>query len=101
MEHSTVKNHSNILNDIASGVISTLLYFDIFKYPLTAEEIAAYCHYVKADAEEISGALGWLVEKKLVNEKEGYFFIDDDHSLIQRRRDGNRMAETYLTHAKR
>lgn len=74
---------------IEQGIISTLIYFDLFRYPLTKSEIHKFCHTAVNSAEEMNEALGNLVEGGNIFFSGGFYFINDDRSVIERRKKGN------------
>lgn len=79
--------------------LKALLYFDIFSYPLTADEIVAFA------PAKISSSNIHLLDR-LVSEKEifrfgSFYSIQNDPALADRRIKGNRMAEKEMKKARR
>ncbi|HKR04400.1 MAG TPA: nucleotidyltransferase domain-containing protein [Bacteroidia bacterium] len=83
------------------GILNTLLYFDIFKYPLTKEEIEKYCHSKTYSSNEINEGLDVLVSKKFIKYSSGFYFVNDDYSIVERRINGNLLAEKFNSIAKK
>lgn len=73
------------------NILKTLGYFDLFKYPLTKEEIGLF-HPVHILHPAIDAALESLVENNLLYKLEEFYSLHDDSQLLQRRRKGNAMA---------
>lgn len=83
------------------GILNTLLYFDIFKYPLTKDEIQKYCHCKIYSPKEINEGLEFLVAKKFVNYSSGFYFVNNDYAIVERRINGNLLAEKFNSIAKK
>jgi predicted nucleotidyltransferase len=83
------------------GILNTLIYFDIFKYPLTKDEIQEYCHSKIHTSKEINEGLDFLVTKKFVNCSGGFYFVNDNFSIVERRINGNLLAEKFNSIAKK
>ena len=85
------------LNSFSKGILKTLLYFNIFQYPLTKEEIHNYCSF-KASINEISAQLRTLELVGFVKKNNGFYFLNevDERLLLNRRIEGNRSAEKLI-----
>lgn len=88
MEHS-----NGYLTDIEQSLLRKLIYFDIFSYPLLPEEIMLYCDYPNIIKGEALLALQELENKNLINFDRGYYYLGNDPSKIDRRIEGNRLAD--------
>jgi len=86
---------------LRSSIIRTLAYYDIFSYPLTAEEIYHNLGTNHTSVEEINKELNNLADKHLVYCKEKFFQLKDDDGYVQRRKRGNELAEKKLKTAMR
>jgi len=89
------------LRDAELGILSTLLYFDIFKYPLTGPEIQKFCHSKIHSLNELQEALDFLISKKYINHSNGFYFANSDFSIIERRINGNQLAKNFYPIAKK
>jgi hypothetical protein len=91
---TVVKNDrlSDIEQAIMSSILRTLIYFDIFSYPLTKQEIFSYCDYKINNLSSAEKALNWLCSKSFLNSDNGFYYLDDDKSKIERRIEGNKLA---------
>jgi hypothetical protein len=99
-----VTSHDNILlketlSQPENGVIRTLLYFDIFHYPLTLQEILNF-HPLKGDRETILRALAILRNKMIVFKHENFYSLHPNVDQIIRRKSGNALAQKRLHTAK-
>jgi hypothetical protein len=81
------------LGDIASALIKTLLYFDVFNYPLTYNEWIENCQEFAISKEAAKQEVEFLVKKKYVQKQDGFYFISKNESLVKRRIQGNGMAQ--------
>jgi hypothetical protein len=87
------------LFDEEKSILRTLLYFDIFHYPLTQKEIANFSPMpMSRDLQEF---LNILVSRKYIFEQNGFYSLREDSSVISRRIAGNGLAEKKLITAKR
>ena len=85
---------------VKQDILGTLSYFDIFSYPLTQSEIAqflkhTYCH------KEFIESLNELVEENWVYKFDEFYMLQEDHSLVHRRRKGNIQAKAMLKTAEK
>ncbi|WP_299438739.1 nucleotidyltransferase domain-containing protein [uncultured Aquimarina sp.] len=77
--------------------LKPLLYFSIFKYPLSAEEI--YMFSPAANKSEINDELEYLKKKGVVSIDNSYYFLDGDIQSVTRRIEGNKMAKAVMDKA--
>jgi predicted nucleotidyltransferase len=100
-------NHINTILGNKKKVLShellkTLLYFDIFYYPLSVKEIKRFCG-IQITMEELENELG-LIEKLGYVQHKGIFYstcATDIDKLVERRVQGNIKALKMLKAAKR
>lgn len=80
---------------IKTDILTTLAYFDIFRYPLTQTEIFFFLpdYY---EQENFTQALYDLVRADLVFKLDDFFSLQDDSNLALRRRKGNMAAKKML-----
>lgn len=92
MELTTI----NILTKNQSEIIKTVLYFDMFQYPLKHNEVYQSITE-KQTIEEFDKNLKLLVDEGLVKHKNGFYFnINSNEEIITRRIKGNLLAEKML-----
>lgn len=105
---STIEPGLTCMSLEQSAVVKTLLYFGIFKYPLTGTEIHEYCQCQKLTEKQTELILADLVKTGLIKRHEHYFFIPNQNStntvsdteyLIKHQQEGNKLALTYLKKA--
>src|SRR5689334_1587850 len=77
-------------NPVEAGVIRTLLYFDIFRYPLTLEEIIKF-HPQKSSRENIIHAISLLRNKLVVFKLDNFYSLHPDRAVAERRKAGNEL----------
>lgn len=81
-----------------NDVVKTLLYFDMFQYPLTIAEIKLFSQF---SLTEIQEALKDLIEKKHVYKLNNFYATTLKTCRIERREKGNKKAKEILKKAKR
>lgn len=89
------------LNSISRSVLRTLLYFDIFHHPLTAEEVHRYLNRTLSGFSDTELALINLCSSGYVRNTGKYFFVGNDIGVIQRREKGEEKSEKVMQIAKR
>lgn len=91
---------NQLLNEQESTVIDTLLYFDIFQYPLVTAEIIQFSKNSKIkDEQQLEHILASLLSRKLIYKLDRFYSLRNDRSLVQRREEGNRKAEEMMQKA--
>ena len=80
-------------------IISTLLYFDMFKYPLTEEEIFLF-NKRPTDKVTISESLKVLLSLGIVHQLGEFYALRKDWSIVENRLDANRRAEKKMKTAR-
>ncbi len=76
---------------IQQDILKALAYFDIFRYPLTIEEITFFLHS-PADMEEVKQQALALLRAGRVYAVNDFFMLQDDVTLAERRTKGNQLA---------
>ena len=90
-----------ILNQtLASSFLRTLIYFDIFSYPLTSQEIFEFSSEKAFDPDEGIATIEKLLEHGLINTQFGYYLIGNDYEKVRRRISGNKLAERRMKQAR-
>ncbi len=80
-------------------LLKPLLYFSLFRYPLTEEELYTYSEATSKEKakEELDG----LVKDRIIYKINGFYLCEDNPSLIDRRLKGNKMAEEIYAKAEK
>ncbi len=73
-------------------VWSTLVYFDIFRYPLREDELVRFCHHEPLNRIEIRQTINELIKEGLVFKIGEYYSLKDEIELVLRREAGNSRA---------
>ena len=71
--------------------LKPLLYFSLFQYPLTEEEI--YTFSENTSKKQLKEELERLVAKKVIFKIDEFYLFENDKSLVKRRLSGNQMAK--------
>jgi hypothetical protein len=85
---------------ISRSFIKTILYFDIFSYPLLEEEIINYCNIPDIDPLISRKILENLKKRHLINYYEGYYFIGADNWVVDKRIEENKRADRRMKAAR-
>lgn len=94
---------SPAFDDQAAGkesILRTLAYFDIFRYPLTQEEIIKFMDH-PADNRKVEQWLSELVTTGTVFLHQDLYSLQDNPLIIHRRNEGQKRAAILLKKAKR
>jgi hypothetical protein len=85
---------------IKQDILSTLAYFDIFNYPITQSEIILFCRKTYSH-RDFATILEAMVEEGVIFRFDGFYTLQNDYSVIPRRRTGNLKAKQLLRSADR
>lgn len=94
-------NNNLTLNPLKRSIIRTLAYYDIFSYPLTADEIYYNLDENHTTPEEVKTELENLYSNQLIQFKGKFYLLNNDDSYIKRREAGNELAVKRLKTARR
>lgn len=83
--------HTAPLADQEKSILLALLYFDIFNYPLTENEIARFSPL--ALKEDWHRSLMNLIDRKTIHHLNGFYSLHNDSFLASRRNVGNVLAQ--------
>jgi len=89
---------SNNIN-MEKAVLKTLIYADIFDYPLTVFEIHKWLIGRKANLRQVESALGRLVKSSKLKVQNGHYFLSGRESLPLKRLRRERQSKEYLKKA--
>ena len=85
------------MNTEQQNILKVLAYFDVFNYPLNAEEISSF--YFDLNESSFENAVNTLVEEKIIFKLDGFYSLQNDQSLITRRLKGNNFAQKQMATA--
>lgn len=89
------------LTSVQLATVRTLLYFDIFQYPMRVEEIERFLGLPAEQATDLRADLSALVEEGTINEHADFFGFGDLAAAIDRRHADNARAQKRLGKARR
>lgn len=78
------------------AVLKTLIYADIFDYPLKAWEIHKWLIGKKATLQQVEKALRKLSTKRRIQNKKGYYTLPKRNTLVKKRIDRLKVSQSYL-----
>lgn len=82
------------------SILRALAYFDIFRYPLTKEEIARFMDQ-PADSRQFEQCLSELLNANIIFLHQELYSLQDNPLIIHRRNKGQKRAEFLLEKAKK
>jgi predicted nucleotidyltransferase len=85
---------------VKQDILATLAYFDLFDYPLTQTEIAQFLK-ISYCTEEFAEDLYSLATENWIFRFDEFYSLQDNYSLVQRRREGNTRARSMLKTAEK
>lgn len=85
---------------LAASFLRTLIYFDIFSYPLTRQEIFEYASLKDFSLQEGINTMEYLLEQQLIDSHLGYYFIENERDKVAKRVAGNKMAAKRMKSAR-
>ena len=85
---------------IENSILKVLVYFDLFRYPLTAEEIRSFLDQ-PCDKIDLNTALQDLITTEKIFHVHKFYSLQNDLSLAERRTKGNEKAISLLKTADR
>ena len=80
---------------LSQTIVKTLVYFDLFNYPLKKEEVYLNLQTNHVTEAEVTGELQRLSDERVLFQTGEFFSLQDDQALIRRRIAGNKKAEEY------
>jgi hypothetical protein len=80
------------------SILKVLVYFDLFRYPITKEEIYSFIDQ-PLNSECLNKTLDHLTKRQLVFQLGEFYSLQNDYSLAKRRRKGNALAAELLKKA--
>jgi hypothetical protein len=88
------------LKEVKENILATLIYFDLFRYPLTGNEIYLFLRS-KADQADVDLSLKYLVADQSVYQFGDYYTLQNNHMLVVRRINGNQNAADVVKDAEK
>jgi hypothetical protein len=96
-------NKSNLIQPKSQlhHAILPLLYFEIFKYPLTFQEVNTFSYNAATSTEDLENALRFLVQNGLIFQYEGYYLSQNCPEWVQQRKENQERAIHFMKKAKK
>lgn len=88
-------------SSLSKDIILTLLYFDIFNYPLNSTELLQHSRIKDLTEDYLNKELEKLIVEKKIQQDRGFFFLPTPEKIVDRRISGNRKAAEYVQKAMR
>jgi hypothetical protein len=85
--------------DLSQSIIKTLLYYDVFTYPLKAQEIYHYLDRNSVSIHDVTNQLEKLKAEKIIFQYEDFYTVRQNPALVNRRINGNKRAAESLPFA--
>ncbi len=87
-----------MLSGLEKSIIATLVYFDIFDYPLTALEVFKWLlrqgdGQIENSFYQVKSALDKDSLKKIINQKNGFYFLKHRERIVDQRLENYKVAE--------
>ncbi len=88
------------LSALSKSLLKTLMYFDVFNYPLNIKELISCCDYKeKPNTKDGKASLEELVAQELIYEFDDFYTLHNKQDLIDRRLKGNQLAKERMKDA--
>ncbi len=89
------------LSNNAQCVLHTLMYFDVFRHPLTLDELHKYCQWQNCSLSDTATAIEELQSLNVICNRDGFYYICGSEKHIDLRRERNIRALTYSKKAEK
>jgi hypothetical protein len=89
------------LSEYAESALHTLMYFDVFRHPLTLDEIHRYCQWKACTLLETAAAIVELQSHSIIGNRDGFYCISGSEKHIDLRRERNNRALHYAVKAEK
>jgi hypothetical protein len=99
--NSASDNKRDHLDPATVAVLHTIMYFDVFKHPLTTDEIHHNCQWHSISLTETATALEILQQLSLADEEEGYWFLKGNNRFVKLRNERQDRAVRFQQKAKK
>lgn len=90
----------NLHSELLPPILRVLIYYDVFNYPLTFQEIKHSCNMLITDETNCKKALEYLIEKGIVFKFGDYYTLNPEKEIVHRRIKGNQQAEKWMKKAR-
>ncbi len=87
------------LDPLSNEILEAILYFEIFSYPLTLEEIVKLSNSKSASVKDIKAAVNSLTQNNYLYKIENFYASQDRNEWVEQRKENNLRAVKYLEKA--
>ncbi len=88
--------------ELHNDILKTVAYFDLFEYPLTADQIYAFLPRNSVSAEHVVHSVKSLVTEKRLSHHNGFYFLPTgDPAITRERMEREVRAQRMLSYARR
>lgn len=94
-----ISEQNKIISSLSKSIIKTLAYYDIFEYPLTANEIYQNLGINSVSYSDVYTEIQILQSKGLVYKNKDFYLLSNNDYFSNRRIAGNNLAEKKLASA--
>ena len=84
------------VNKALASVLRTIIYYDIFNYPLTENDILTNCGSSNASHSPCRDALKFLVDNNVIYSLGAYYSLNNNYADVERRIKGNEEAKKWI-----
>lgn len=84
------------VNNAVASVLRTIIYYDIFNYPLTENDILTNCGSSKASHSPCLDALKFLIDNNVIYSLGEYYSLNNNYADVERRIKGNEEAKKWI-----
>lgn len=88
-----------MLSPLAKNIIKTLAYYDIFSYPLKADEVYQNLPVNHCSSAEVKNELEHLCQKNLLFKINDFYLLQNNYEFVNRRIEGNKLCDRRLKSA--
>ena len=82
------------------AILKTLIYYDIFNYPLKAWEIHKWLIGKSSSLKQTEKSIHILVKKQKIKIKNGYYYLSGRSGLVKKRLEREEVSKSHLQTAK-
>lgn len=86
---------------LESSMLRTLLYADLFKYPLKPAEITRRCDWPEANLDNVKNKLVGLENRGWIHAREEFYYLGEENGKVGRRKKGNALANQRMKTARK
>lgn len=94
-------SHMKDVYTCSVSFLRTLIYFDIFSYPLSRKELFEYSSLKEIELMTADSAIKNLLDKSIISYSSGFYFLGNNPDKVAYRREGNLLAAKRMKAARK